>query len=302
MAPRNRKKQILTLFLALFIVGAIGAGVYLLLQEQDTRSNASAARASFLITPATITKAVNEEFDLTIVANPDSANGGSALAVDLILKFDPSKVSAQSVTKGATAGTYPFQGKPEQIDNTAGTVKISWLAYNESSSTVLPAITAPSQIGVVKFKVKAEGGNSISVKYDGATKTTDSNIVTKEGSNAVDILGSNSTAVLVNGGIIGGDDGGDDTGDDGGDDTGDDGGDDTGDDGGDDGGGSEPKPGDVNGDGKVSLADYSLFVNDYLLCRDSDTCNPRSDFNDDGNVSLADYTIFLNAYLEEREG
>lgn len=44
---------------------------------------------------------------------------------------------------------------------------------------------------------------------------------------------------------------------------------------------------DLNGDGKVDLIDFSIFLTDW------GTSNPRSDFNHDGTVDLADFSILL---------
>lgn len=47
-------------------------------------------------------------------------------------------------------------------------------------------------------------------------------------------------------------------------------------------------PTDLNGDGKQSIADLSMFMSDLS------GKNPRSDFNGDGSVSLADLSILLD--------
>jgi len=45
--------------------------------------------------------------------------------------------------------------------------------------------------------------------------------------------------------------------------------------------------GDINGDGKVNLVDFSIFLLNW------NTSNEESDFNDDGTVNLADFSILL---------
>ncbi|MCB9791041.1 hypothetical protein H6764_03395, partial [Candidatus Nomurabacteria bacterium] len=59
-------------------------------------------------------------------------------------------------------------------------------------------------------------------------------------------------------------------------------------------------PGDINQDGEVSLADYAVFVGDYLDCRNTNECNSRSDIDSDGKVSIKDYSKFLDIYLRAR--
>lgn len=52
---------------------------------------------------------------------------------------------------------------------------------------------------------------------------------------------------------------------------------------------SKPRSTDLNGDGKRSLADASIFMSDLA------TQNERSDFDEDGRVSLRDLSILMQA-------
>lgn len=52
--------------------------------------------------------------------------------------------------------------------------------------------------------------------------------------------------------------------------------------------------GDINGDGKVNLIDYTILVINFLQNPPS---NPHADLNDDGKVDLLDYTILVNNFL-----
>jgi hypothetical protein len=50
-------------------------------------------------------------------------------------------------------------------------------------------------------------------------------------------------------------------------------------------------PGDANGDGAVTDADYTIWADTY-----QSTTDPRADFNGDGTVTDADYTIWADNY------
>lgn len=50
------------------------------------------------------------------------------------------------------------------------------------------------------------------------------------------------------------------------------------------------KIGDYNGDCQVTVADLSVFLNDFTAF------NSRSDFNNDGNITVADLSIFLSNF------
>lgn len=52
--------------------------------------------------------------------------------------------------------------------------------------------------------------------------------------------------------------------------------------------------GDADCNGQVKLADYNLWVSDFLTDLHN---NPRSDFNNSGSVTLADYNIWLSSFL-----
>lgn len=311
MRLNQKQKRIVTLLAILFLVPAIGIGVWLLLQDQDTRTDASAAEGKIVLSPAEIDKEIGSEFSVTILPNPDPSNGGAAMAVDVLLNFDPAKLEVVSVEEGPSPGTYPYQGRSNQIDNVLGIVRVSWLAYDSEDKVVLSPIISAVPIGEVNFRVKAEGGTDIEVSFEGNENRFDSNIIQKTDDEVIDIIAESSIVEVNGGGSIpettGGSDTNSDSGtgnDDGsstGNDSGTDGGsDDGGSSGGNDDGGGVAIPEDINNDGEINLADYSIFVQDYVACKQSNNCNSRSDLNQDDLVNLQDYVIFLEAYLEAR--
>lgn len=65
----------------------------------------------------------------------------------------------------------------------------------------------------------------------------------------------------------------------------------------------EPSPvliGDINSDGFVNLADYAIFLADYIEWKYELKLNMRSDLNSDKRISIADYVIFVEKYLDQR--
>ena len=57
------------------------------------------------------------------------------------------------------------------------------------------------------------------------------------------------------------------------------------------------KPGDVNDDGEVTIADVAILI-DYLLDSDIETFNlDNADVNDDGNITIADVTALIDKLL-----
>lgn len=57
------------------------------------------------------------------------------------------------------------------------------------------------------------------------------------------------------------------------------------------------KTGDVNGDGKVNVADAIEIIDVYLTAREIDTPDRKYDVNNDGKVNVADAIEVINMYL-----
>lgn len=303
----KRRKQLISLTTLLLFLPVVAITVVLTQNSQDTRSDASEPKGKITLLPQTVDQEVNTEFTINIIPDPDATNNGSAIAIDTILQFDPDILEAVEVIKGDTAGTYPFQDKDFQINNTTGLVKVSWLAYDELASSMLPPLTAPTPIGSVRFRLLSNSGTVIETVFNAQDATQDSNIILSDNSETVDILSSKNTVTVNGGGVLPPvvDDGGIDPPvndennvppvDDGNidppiidDDDGETGDDDT------------ILPGDIDLDGKIDLADYSLFVDDYVACKKGATCNDRSDINNDGKVNLSDYSLFIDQYKSKR--
>ncbi|MCB9791002.1 hypothetical protein H6764_03200, partial [Candidatus Nomurabacteria bacterium] len=175
------------------LLAAVGATAYLSLQNQDTRSGAANPEGKITLSPLEVS---GTGFDLVVTADPDLADDGSALAVDVILKFDTTKLKATGIEAGPLEGTYPYIDNNNAIDNNLGRVYVSWLAYADGQ--VLDPMTSPNPIGTVQFEVLQEDGTQITIDFT-SQKTDDSNIVMASDGNVSDILGA-VDQVDVNGG------------------------------------------------------------------------------------------------------
>ena len=56
--------------------------------------------------------------------------------------------------------------------------------------------------------------------------------------------------------------------------------------------------GDINGNGRIDLTDFSIFARDYGkdTSQDAVLTSPYSDMNCDGKVDLTDFSIFAGQY------
>ena len=62
---------------------------------------------------------------------------------------------------------------------------------------------------------------------------------------------------------------------------------------------THPTPGDVNGDNKVDLTDYSLWKEQFILGElGTKTLSSPVDFNQDNKVNILDYSIWKQAYID----
>ena len=60
------------------------------------------------------------------------------------------------------------------------------------------------------------------------------------------------------------------------------------------------KPGDVNGDGKITSSDYVL-IKDYIMGNSelSDTAKKAADYNQDGKITSSDYVLIKDYIMGE---
>lgn len=139
-----------------------------------------AQQATLSLSPSTGTFNKGCSFALQIVLNTGSAQTDGT---DVIIFYDPTRFSAQSVVSGSIYPDYPGNN----IDDTAGKITISGLA------SVTTPFTGQGVLATVNFKVQDNAQTGLSqIKFDfdpnDKSKTTDSNVV--ERGTVADILNS----------------------------------------------------------------------------------------------------------------
>lgn len=141
-------KKILSVFVLLFLVGAVGTTVYLAKQKQDIQNHAAPATSLSLqvINPATVT--VDQQF--TVNVNIDTASN-TVTGVELHINYDATKLQGVSFTKGVA---WPQELVPGTNANGVATMTVS-------SSATAP-MQGSSIVGVLTFKALAAGDTQIS--------------------------------------------------------------------------------------------------------------------------------------------
>lgn len=111
---------------------------------------------------------VGENIDVAI----DLSSSKKSNASDLIINFDPKKLTVQNpsspVVKGSIYGSYPIN----KIDIKLGKITVSGISEGV-------AVMADGLFGVVSFKAKAAGLTTISVEFIPGS-TTDTNVIESE--------------------------------------------------------------------------------------------------------------------------
>lgn len=132
-------------------------------------AKAYAQTASLSLNPSTGTFNKNCPFSLAIDLN---TGGAQTDGTDAILLFDPSRVSATSITNGTVYSDFPGNN----IDNINGKVTVSGLA------SISSPFTGSGTLATINFKVSENaqaGATQVTFDFSPAdkAKTTDSNVV-----------------------------------------------------------------------------------------------------------------------------
>ncbi len=161
MAKRNIHfsiKKLLLLGFLFVVLLAIPLTVYLVQQQQESRSQAVKS-TTLSFTPPTATAQLGEILDFDIVLSPGT---NQVNLVRLVIKFDPTKLSAteQSFTLDSASGLSVLQG-PVLGTDTLSVV----LSVGSDPTKVIETVT---KIGSVSFEVI--GGPSTEVSFDPTTE------------------------------------------------------------------------------------------------------------------------------------
>ncbi len=144
-------------------------------------SPASAFAATLGLSPSTGT--FNKGCNVTVSVELDTTSTATD-GTDAIIKFDPTKLKANSITPGTIYPDYPGSN----IDSATGKITISGLA------SVQQAYTGKGTLATIDFTVLSTattGVTPVTFEFDPAnpTKTTDSNVVAR-GATPTDVLTS----------------------------------------------------------------------------------------------------------------
>jgi len=177
-------KRVVIIVVSLLLFLAIPASVFLSMRSQELRKKAAPA-TTLTLTPASVTKAVNEDFTLEV--RMDTAEN-QIVAVELNLTFDPTKLQAEWIHNGTM---FPNILSSGTVGN--GTVSIALGATN----TTTP-ITGTGTVATIKFKALAPTSSPVSVRFStdtfvGALNEGSTNALTSSVPSTITITGSNST-------------------------------------------------------------------------------------------------------------
>jgi hypothetical protein len=59
------------------------------------------------------------------------------------------------------------------------------------------------------------------------------------------------------------------------------------------------KTGDVDGDNRIILTDFSLFASSYGLASTHPNYKPGADFNNDNQINLIDFSLLASSYGQQ---
>ncbi|MEK7577305.1 MAG: Ig-like domain-containing protein [Patescibacteria group bacterium] len=162
-------KKIVLILIGIITLLAIPATVFLSMRSQELRKKAAPA-TTLTLSPTTVTKKIGDEFTLEAKIN---TGDNQAIATEINLIFDATKLEAISITNGAAFPNILSSGSVG-----AGTASIAVGAAN-TTTPVKGAGTA----AVIKFKALAATTSPISIKFSPET--------------FVGALGESTTNVLV---------------------------------------------------------------------------------------------------------
>lgn len=174
-------KRLVYIIVGLIILVAIPLTVFLGSRSQELRKKAAPA-TNIALTPASITKAVNEEF--TLEARIDTADN-QVVATQINLVYDPTKLEATSITNGTL---FPNILSSGVVGN--GTASIAVGAAN----TTTP-VHGTGTAAVIKFKALAATISPITIRFAPDTYVG----ALGEGSTNV-LIGTTPTTVTITGG------------------------------------------------------------------------------------------------------
>lgn len=181
-------KRVVVIVVSFILFLAIPATVFVSMRNSELRKKAAPA-TTLTLTPATITKTVNEEF--TLEARMDTAEN-QIVAVELNITFDPAKLQAEWIHNGTMFPNILTSGT---VGN--GTASIALGATN----TTTP-ITGTGTVATIKFKALAATSAPVAVRFSsntfvGALNEGSTNALTSSNPSTITITGTGGGSTIT---------------------------------------------------------------------------------------------------------
>lgn len=181
----SKRKAVATIFGILLLTGAIGAGAYLVQQQQSLKSQAGSAVLS--ITTSNQNIKVGDTFNVVVSVNTE---GLSATAADIRVRYDTSILEAQKVQ--AFGNFMPVVLKQPVIDSTNTSSGRAWIVVG----ALIDNAGAHPKSGVgtlVQVTFKAKAGGSTTLTFGDSTEVaaigSQSNVIGTKNSLTINIAG-----------------------------------------------------------------------------------------------------------------
>lgn len=146
--------------------------------------------ASMSLSPATLTKAVGDTFTVDIVVDPES---GTISAASAIIDFDPTKLTAVSVTKGSMFNQDPLTNT---TDATKGEIRY------DSGSLGGSGITTRGTMATITFKAVSAGTAQVTFVFDPTATTGTSLVAAASGPNNLLTTVNNGSFTISSGAVV----------------------------------------------------------------------------------------------------
>ncbi len=144
-------KRVGLILVSLLLFAALPATIFLVMRNQEIRNKAAPA-TTLSLNPATVSKAVGEDFTLEVKMNT-AAN--QIVAVELNLTFDPTKLQAEWIHNGTMF--------PNILSS--GTVGNGTLSMAVGATNTTTPITGTGTVATIKFKALAATSSPVSVRF-----------------------------------------------------------------------------------------------------------------------------------------
>ncbi len=173
------------IFLLLLI--AVPVTVYFVGTQQELRSKAAPA-TTLTFSPASISKAVDEQFSVNIQID---TGANSVTAVKLAIAFDATKLEAMSITNGAFAPKI----------SASGTVAPGTATITVAAASTAQPIKGNGTIAILRMRGKAGTGSPISMTFGSTTFVSSlnetTNALTTTQPAVITIIGETSLPIIT---------------------------------------------------------------------------------------------------------